>query len=215
MNLTITSFSLNQEFDKLVKATLAEKQLISNDNDNNKETITPEMTDESAKSPDFFQSNKLSTERTDRKYTTTRIKLRNFLLNISYFGIKKEDFYNENFICDIFLFMTKNLNPFSLDKKLNDPNKHEMICMIWKECMPAQFYKFTCRKENFIYLDGKNVLLPKVSEILANFMAENEKNYVLLRNNLSQYKNIFQYVYLNVFPEEKRIRPQKHIPHCL
>ena len=26
-------------------------------------------------------------------------------------------------------------------------------------------------------------------------------NYVLLRNNLSQYKNIFQYAYSNVFPE--------------
>ena len=34
-----------------------------------------------------------------------------------------------------------------------------------------------------------------------NFLAENEKNYVLLRNNLLQYKNIFQYIYLNVFPE--------------
>ena len=28
-----------------------------------------------------------------------------------------------------------------------------------------------------------------------------KKNYVLLRNNLSQYKNIFQYVYLNVYPK--------------
>ena len=40
-----------------------------------------------------------------------------------------------------------------------------------------------------------------MSEILTNFLTENEKNYVLLRNNLSQYKNIFKYVYLNVFPE--------------
>ena len=32
-------------------------------------------------------------------------------------------------------------------------------------------------------------------------MKENEKNYVLSRNNLSQYKNIFQYVYSNVYPE--------------
>ena len=58
--------------------------------------------------------------------------------------------------------------------------------------MSAQFYKFICRE---------NVLQPKVSEILANFLAENEKNYVLLRNSLSQYKNIFQYVYSNEFPE--------------
>ena len=58
--------------------------------------------------------------------------------------------------------MTKNLNPFSLDKKLNDPNNHEMIHMIWKECMPVAFYKFICKGEKFIYLNG-NVLLPKVS----------------------------------------------------
>ena len=62
----MTSLSLNQEFNELVEAILAEKQL-SNDNDNNKETITPEMTNESAKSLNFFQSNKLSTKRTDRK----------------------------------------------------------------------------------------------------------------------------------------------------
>ena len=37
----MTSINLNQEFDALVKATLAEKQLISSDknNNNNKETI--------------------------------------------------------------------------------------------------------------------------------------------------------------------------------
>ena len=97
--------------------------------------------------------------------------------------------------------MTKNLNPFLLDRKLNDPKKHEMISMIWRECMPAQFYKFICREENFIYMNRKNVLQTKVSEILTNFLAENEKNYVLLRNNLSQYKNIFQDLCLNVFRE--------------
>ena len=73
--------------------------------------------------------------------------------------------------------------------------------MVWNKCMPAQFYKFICKEENFLYLNGKNVLQPKVSEILTNVLEENDKNYVLLRNNLSQYKNIFQYIYSNVFPE--------------
>ena len=86
---------------------------------------------------------------------------------------------------DIYLLMTKSLNSFLLDRKLNDPNKHEMIYIIWKECLLAQLYKFICREENFIYLNGKNVPQPKVSEILTNFLAENEKNYVFLRNNLS------------------------------
>ena len=40
---------------------------------------TPKMIDESAKSQDFFQSNK---EKVERKYATTRVKLRNFLSNM-------------------------------------------------------------------------------------------------------------------------------------
>ena len=138
----MTSINLNQEFDALVKATLAEKQLISNDNknNNNKENNQPEITEESAKSPDFFQSNKPSNKRTGRKYTTTRVKSRNFLSNISYVGINKEDFYNQNFTFNIYLLMTKNLNPFLLDRKLNDSNKHEMMYMVRMECMLASLY---------------------------------------------------------------------------
>ena len=52
-------------------------------------------------------------------------------------------------------------------------------------------------------------------------MKENEKNFVLLRNNLSQYKNIFQYVYSNVYPEiycamEKNVSTSRaHFISCL
>ena len=97
--------------------------------------------------------------------------------------------------------MTKNLNPFSLDRKLTDKNKHEMIYMLWKDCMPAKFYRHICKEKNPFYLNSKNVLQPKVLEIITDFLNEVENNYKELRNNLSSYKNIFQYVYSNVFPE--------------
>lgn len=45
-------------------------------------------------------------------YTTTRIKLRNFLSNNSYNRVKEEDLYNRNFIFDAFVFVMKNLNLF-------------------------------------------------------------------------------------------------------
>ena len=38
-------------------------------------------------------------------------------------------------------------------------------------------------------------------EIITGFLQEDENNYKELRNNLSSYKNIFQYVYSNFFPE--------------
>ena len=154
--------------------------------------------DESAKSADFFQENNNTI---GKRYPTTRIKSRNFLFNIAYVGINKEDYYNENFVFDVYLLVTKNLNPFSLDRKLADKTKHEMIYMLWKECMPQKFYRHICKEKNFLYLNGKNVLQPKVLEIIKEFLDENQSHYKELRNNLSNYKSIFQYIYFNVFPE--------------
>ena len=190
---------MNQQFEELAKTTLQEEQLINNNNNsNNKLTIE----DKSAKSPDFFQDDKsVKKEKLGKKYTTTRVKSRSFLSDISYMGTNKEDFYNENFVFDIYTLITKNLNLFSLDRKLSDQKKHEMIYMLWKECMPASFYKHICSQENFLYLNGKNVLYPKVSEIINDFLDVDKKNYVQLRNNLSQFKNIFPHVYSNVYAE--------------
>ena len=55
--------------------------------------------------------------------------------------------------------------------------------------------------ENFLYLNGKNVLQPKASVIITEFLKEKKENYLELRNNLSQYKDIFQYVHSNGFPD--------------
>ena len=102
----------------------------------NNDTVT--MIDESAKSQDFFQNNK---DKEERKYTTTRITSRNFLQNIAYVGINREDFYNENFISDVYLLVTKNLNPFSLNRNLTDKNKPEKLYMLCKEYMLLKFYQ--------------------------------------------------------------------------
>ena len=67
--------------------------------------------------------------------------------------------------------------------------------------MPIEFYKFICEEKTFLYLNGKNILQPKVLQIIAEFIEADEKNYRLLQNNLSSYKNIFQYVYSNFYPE--------------
>ena len=67
--------------------------------------------------------------------------------------------------------------------------------------MPLEFYKFIYEEKNFVYLNGKNVLQPKVLQIIGEFIEKDEKNHRLLQNNLSCYKNIFQYVYSNVYPE--------------
>ena len=67
--------------------------------------------------------------------------------------------------------------------------------------MPQRFYQHICKEGNFLYLNGKSVLQPKVSEIITDFFKEGNENYIELGNNLPQCKTIFQYVCSNVFPE--------------
>ena len=86
-------------------------------------------------------------------------------------------------IFDIYLLVTKSLNPFLLD--MSDKNKHEMIRTLQKECMPQRIYQHICKEKNFCYLNGKNVLQPKVSEKIIYFLNKVEVNYKDLRNNLS------------------------------
>ena len=183
--------TFNQKFNDLVKVTLSEQQRLKTETESKINDENIQDMDESAKSQNFFQD----INSNGKKYTATRIKSRKFVSNIAYVGINKEDYCNKNFIFDVYLLLAKNLNPFSLDRKLADKTKHEMIYMLWKECMPAKFYRHICKEKNFLYLNGKNVLQPKVLEIMGELIDEDESNYKQLQNNLCSY------VYSNVFPE--------------
>ena len=133
------------------------------------------------------------------KYSPIRVKSRNFLSNISYTGISKGDFYNENFILDMYILLVKNLNPFSPQRKTSDKLKHDMVYMLWRECIPPQFYRYICQDENFKYLNGRDVSQPVVLEIIGTFIDQNKGNLRMLQKNLANYKDIFQYVYSHVF----------------
>ena len=135
------------------------------------------------------------------KYSPTRIRSINFFSNISYTGINKNDFYNENFTLDVYVLLVKNLNPFSLSRKISDKLKQEMVYMLWRECIPSDFYKYICKEKNFVYLNGRDVGQPSVLKIVGNFIDQGKKNIWLLQESLARHKDIFQYVYSHVFPE--------------
>ena len=135
------------------------------------------------------------------KYSPTRVKSINILLNISYTGISKNDFYNENFILDVYVLLVKNLNPFSLSRKVTDKTKHEMVYVLWRECILPEFYRYTCEEKNFIYLNGRDVCQPGVLEIVGEFIDQGKRNLRMLQEHLTRYKDIYQYVHSHVFPE--------------
>ena len=190
----MTDYSLNKQLEESSNNINNSQEMKQNNNGNSV----------SAKSPDFFQGNNAikKKRKTNLKlYTASKVKTRKYLSSISYAGVTKEDFYSRNFEFDIYVLLTKNLNPFSLDRKLSDQNKNEMIYMLCKECIPADFYKYICKKEHLLYLNGKDVLYPKIAEIVWKVINKNGKNYNQLRNNLCQFKEIFQYVYSIVYSQ--------------
>ena len=164
--------------------------------------------DQLEKNQDFFPTGKSIVKRHKIRYTATRIeysptrvKSRNFLSNISYTEITKGDFYNENFILEVHISLVKNLNPFSLQRKISDKMKHEMVFMLWRECIPPEFYRYICQEDNFKYLNGRDVSQPGVLEIVGKFIDQDKDNLLMLKKNLANYKDIFQYVYSHVFPK--------------
>ena len=54
-----------------------------------------------------------------KNYSTTKVKARNLLTDVSYRRFKPTDFNKDNFIVDIMTFLTQNFNPINLDRKLD------------------------------------------------------------------------------------------------
>ena len=187
---------------------LQSQPMYSNSNDNAvdySEEILENGQQQPGKSQNFSQQapatkkivnrHKIRYTATRIKYSPTWIKSRNILSNISYTGISKNDFYNENFILDVYVLLVKNLNPFSLSRKITDKTKHEMVYMLWRECIPSEFYRYICEEKNFVYLNGRNVGQPGVLEIVSGFIDQGKENLWMLQEHLARFKDIFQYVY--------------------
>ena len=99
------------------------------------------------------------------------------------------------------MLLVKNLNPFSLRRKVTVKTKHEMVYMLWRECIPSEFYRYICKEKDFIYLNGRDVGQPGALEIVGGFINLGKENLRMLQEHLARYKDIYQYVYSHVFPE--------------
>ena len=136
-----------------------------------------------------------------KPYTSSRIKTRNFLSNISYTGVKSEDFVDNNFTFDTITLLTKNINPFSLERKIVDAKNRHVIYMLWDGCIEKTFYKHICEKDNFVYLNSKNVLYSKTAQIVLDYLNKDASNIVYLRKCLQNHMKAIKFVSSRCFPE--------------
>ena len=140
-------------------------------------------------------------KRRTKPYTSSRIKTRKFLSNISYTGVKSEGFTDSNFTFDTITLLTKNINPFSLKRKIVDAKNGDIIYMLWDEYIEKTFYKHICENDNFIYLNGKNVLYSKKAQIVSDYLNKDASNIIRLRKCLQNHMKTIQFVYSTCFPE--------------
>ena len=105
---------------------------------------------------DIFLSDK-DIKKKKKKYSSTKVKARNFLTNVSYTGVKSVDYENRSFIIDIFSFLILYFNPYNLDAKFETEIEKDYINVLWACMLPESFYNFICRNENIKVLNKTKV----------------------------------------------------------
>ena len=74
-----------------------------------------------------------------KDYSTTKVKTRDLLTNVSYRRFKQSDFDKDSFIIDILSFLVQNFNSINLERKLDLVKERDMIKFLWDECIPHVF----------------------------------------------------------------------------
>ena len=151
----------------------------------------------------FFQDdNEVQTKtKTTIKFSNKKVKTRNLLTNVSYRRYKPEDVEKTNFVINVSWFLTQNLNPTGLHKKLETPLKRDYVKIVWDSCVPHKFSKFIYQKENFIEISQPHITYQKADNIVLKFVEEGAQYIHLLKSALRDHLQTIQYVYSLLFPK--------------
>ena len=125
----------------------------------------------------FLKKNYADVRAEKKIYSSTTVKSRNFLRNISYNCLKQIDFNNAWFTIDSFTYILFNLNPFFLEWKLDREYDRECVRMLWTYLVPNKFYIFFCKNHNFIVLKKLPLKYQNASEIVDDYIVENDENF--------------------------------------
>ena len=133
-------------------------------------------------------------------YSSTKIKARNFLTNVSYNRIKAADFKNKDFVIDCFTFLLLYLNPFYLERKFETEIEREFVNTLWTFLMPSNLYNYICQNENMKTLNKIKIKYQDAKDILLGFLESNNNDgFNVLSNFLEKNAILYQFLYGNLF----------------
>ena len=105
-----------------------------------------------------------------------------------------------NFVV-VFSFLTQNLNPTGLDRKLEATLERDYVKMIWDTCVPHKFSTFIYFLKKFILLCQPHITYQKANNIVLKFIEEDLQNFELLKAALRGNLRTIQYLYSLLFPK--------------
>ena len=137
-------------------------------------------------------------------YSSTKIKARNFLTNVSYNRIKATDYKNKDFVIDCFTFLLLYLNPFYLERKFETEIEREFVNTLWTFLMPSNLYTYICQSENMKTLNKIKIKYQDAKDILLDFLKEESNNnddvgFNVLSSFLEKDAILYQFLYGNLF----------------
>ena len=62
--------------------------------------------------------------------------------------------------------------------------------MFWDERVESPFYRHICERDNFLYLNGKNVLYPRSTDIVMDYVNKEPVSIIRLRKCLQRNKSL-------------------------
>ena len=139
-----------------------------------------------------------------KKYSSTKVKARNFLTNISYNSIKNKDYENKTFVIDIFAYLILYFNPYSINGKFETEIERSYVNILWAQLLPQSFYTFVSKKDNIQILNKKNAKFQDAVEIVKLYTeidSLQKDKYHLLENYLRKYLIMYQFIFSNLFPK--------------
>ena len=136
-----------------------------------------------------------------KNYSSTKIKARNFLTNVSYNRITTADYKNNNFVIDCFTFLILYLNPFYLERKFETNVEREFVNTLWMFLMPSNLYNYITQNENMKTLNKIKIKYQDAKEIVIGFIKHDQSNLSVLSEFLEKNAILYQFLYGNLFPK--------------
>ena len=141
-------------------------------------------------------------------YSSTKVKTRNLLTNVSYRRFKQSDFNNQSFIIEILSFsklklwnwnMVQNFNPINLDIKLEVEKETDMVKFMWDMCVPDEFVSFILKQENYNIISQPNLNYQKANNIVKAYLFEEWNRINHLKYKIAERFELIHFIYSLLF----------------